>query len=299
MVIMVDDGTGNGIQIPSIMISKTDGERLIEKYKTLKADNTQIKLIVSFDMNRPDDRVEYDIWFSSSNDRGLDFIRDFKEYHDRLGKKALATPRYFSWACVNCDASIVDTDCFCDGKYCAIDENNLRVTGRDILHENLRQKCIYLNSRKNSQNDDQWWSYVTKAHSRCYDDFSEDCSKAIHKELGIDYDKTEECVNNSFSDEDHSTGDNTILADEQVAWNNHGAHFIPSVIINSVAYRGILDPENVFSAICNGFKDAQDECKGYVEQTLVETSTSKPVTFNWFIVVIIFLILLNVGMLLI
>jgi hypothetical protein len=31
-------------------------------------------------MEKPDNRVEYDVWFTSSSDRALDFISDFKEY---------------------------------------------------------------------------------------------------------------------------------------------------------------------------------------------------------------------------
>jgi hypothetical protein len=166
MIIMVDDGTGNGIQIPSIMIGKTQGEKLIESFKAQSLKNKQIQLVIKFEMNRPDDRVEYEFWFTSSNDRGLDFIRDFMPYHQKLGKKVLIIPRYFSWACINCDDSITESDCFCGGRYCAMDENNLRVSGKDILQENLRQKCIYENALKNNKIDTIWWTYVTKAHSR-------------------------------------------------------------------------------------------------------------------------------------
>lgn len=289
---MVDDGTGNGVQIPSIMIGKTDGEKLITKYSELASQKTIIQLILSFEINKPDDRVEYDIWFSSSNDRGLDFISDFRSYHEKLGKKVLMTPRYFSWPCVNCDTSITDEDCFCEGKYCAMDETNLRVNGKDIIHENLRQKCIYTNSMKKNQSDKAWWDYLALAHAKCYKDISEDCSKVVHAELKLDYDETEKCVNASFDNADHGLGDNAILNDEAQTWNTHGSHFIPAVIINSVAYRGTLDPENVFSAICNSFKDVQDECKAYVDS--IDEGSNDKVTFNWFIVVIIFLILLNI-----
>ena len=30
--------------------------------------------MAEFDMVKPDNRVEYDIWYTSSNDRALDFI---------------------------------------------------------------------------------------------------------------------------------------------------------------------------------------------------------------------------------
>jgi len=59
---------------------------------------------------------------SSSNDRGLDFIKDFHEFDSKLGKKAFMTPRYFTWSCINCDSSIIEADCVNDGKYCALDE---------------------------------------------------------------------------------------------------------------------------------------------------------------------------------
>jgi hypothetical protein len=296
MIIMVDDGTGNGIQIPSVMISKTDGEKLIAEYEKMEANGGYIKLRTTFDINNPDDRVEYDIWFSSSNDRGMDFIRDFEPYHKRLGDKTLMTPRYFTWSCENCDESITDVDCVSSGKYCAIDETNYSMTGKSIILENLRQKCIYLNAMKNKKDDSSWWNYVKKAHSRCYNDFTEDCSKEIHNELSINYAETIKCVDDSFASADHNVADNSILSLEAIAWENHGAHYIPSVIINSVAYRGILDPENVFSAICNGFKDVQDECRAYVEET--DTTVDDKVTFDWFIIVIIFLIILNIGLLL-
>mmetsp|Transcript_13401 Transcript_13401/g.15046 ORF Transcript_13401/g.15046 Transcript_13401/m.15046 type:complete len:164 (+) Transcript_13401:229-720(+) len=163
---MVDDGTGNGIQIPSILVSKTDGEFLITQYTELTASDKSIQLLTTFEINRPDDRVEYEFWFTSSNDRGLDFIRDFKSYHETLGAKVLMTPRYFSWNCISCDTSITETDCLCGGKYCALDESNLRIEGKQILMENLRQKCIYTNAMSKTKTDAAWWNYVTKAHSR-------------------------------------------------------------------------------------------------------------------------------------
>ncbi len=77
-VIMVDDGNGNGIRIPSMMISKKDGN-IIKKF--LLEDKRRIALMATFEMDKPDNRVEYDFWYTSSDDRALDFLRDFKENH--------------------------------------------------------------------------------------------------------------------------------------------------------------------------------------------------------------------------
>ena len=77
-VVMSDDGSGAGIRIPSMLISKKDGMKLIDFLQTASKEQIdQIQLMAVFDMTRPDNRVEYDLWFSSSNDKALDFIQDF------------------------------------------------------------------------------------------------------------------------------------------------------------------------------------------------------------------------------
>jgi hypothetical protein len=54
-------------------------------------------------MEKPDNRVEYDLWFTSSNDRALDFISDFKEYDAKFGEKVLFSPHYVFWKCPFCE----------------------------------------------------------------------------------------------------------------------------------------------------------------------------------------------------
>ena len=77
-IIMSDDGTGGGINIPSIMIGKTDGEKLLDFLNTATNEElSQVSIMIDFHQNKPDNRVEYDIWYTSSNDRALDFIYDF------------------------------------------------------------------------------------------------------------------------------------------------------------------------------------------------------------------------------
>jgi len=80
-IIMSDDGTGGGIRIPSMLIGKNDGKKLIDFVKRgSDQELDQTAIMAGFEMEKPDNRVEYDIWFTSSNDRALDFISDFEEY---------------------------------------------------------------------------------------------------------------------------------------------------------------------------------------------------------------------------
>lgn len=103
-VIMSDDGTGGGIRIPSMLIGKTDGKKLLDFLKRASDEEIeQTAIMAQFIMEKPDDRVEYDIWFTSSNDRALDFISDFKEHDSKFGEKVLMTPHYVFWKCTFCE----------------------------------------------------------------------------------------------------------------------------------------------------------------------------------------------------
>jgi len=79
-IVMSDDGSGGGIQIPSMLISNRDGNKLINFVRRQSdKEDSQAALIASFNIDHPDDRVEYDLWYTSSNDRALDFISEFQE----------------------------------------------------------------------------------------------------------------------------------------------------------------------------------------------------------------------------
>lgn len=48
--------------------------------------------------------------------------------------------------------------------------------------------------------------------------------------------------------------ENEILAEEKRYWNEYGAHFYPSIVINNRTYRGSFEPEAVFNSLCAGIK---------------------------------------------
>lgn len=103
-IILSDDGTGGGIRIPSMLISKKDGQKLISFISTATPEElAQIVIIASFDIDKPDDRVEYDIWYTSSNNRALDFIEEFAITDRELGESVLMTPHFIFWRCTYCE----------------------------------------------------------------------------------------------------------------------------------------------------------------------------------------------------
>ena len=59
---MTDDGRGYLIHIPSMIISKRDGEKLIDCFMNK---NSHIILSISLKIDNPDNWVEYDMYYSS------------------------------------------------------------------------------------------------------------------------------------------------------------------------------------------------------------------------------------------
>ena len=292
-VVMVDDGTGNGIFIPSAMMNKGPGNKIIEYFRNNNEEHTkQVKFVMGFKINNPDNHVEYDLLLSTYQDRALDFVSEFKPYHERLGKSVTMTPHYFSWPCFGCDDEIKKQDCYGNGKYCAVDYQDLMINGTQILDSNIRQKCVYKYSIEKTGSDSLWWNYVNKAHSFCYKDFTEDCSKAVHSRVGISWKDTQKCLENSFTNKGTADEDNTILGEDYEYWVEGGFSFTPAVIINDVRYKGDMAPDFVYEAICSGFNTPPDVCKSSL--LYEESIGSKHVTFNWFLFITIILVILNI-----
>jgi hypothetical protein len=111
-----------------MLINNKEGN-VLKEYLLENTDKNHVSLMATFNMDRPDNRVEYDFWYTSSDDRALDFLRDFKENHLQFGSDVLMTPHFAFWTCENCDDAILKRDCFGDGQYCAINEHNLNTTG--------------------------------------------------------------------------------------------------------------------------------------------------------------------------
>ena len=133
-VIMSDDGTGGGLKIPSMLISYTDGQKILDFMKNATfVELRAIVVLASFEQAKPDDRVEYDIWFTSSNDKAMDFIYEFASTDRELGDKVLMTPHYVFWKCNSCEQKYLDNDCYANGRYCAIEPGNDHIKGREVI----------------------------------------------------------------------------------------------------------------------------------------------------------------------
>lgn len=191
-VIMSDDGTGTGIKIPSLLIGKNDGELLKDffrkhgGYKYMRNDSEddseddkegkeqnydkkiieQAALSVKFKFPHPDNKVEYDIWYSSVEDKALDFIVDFQKYDQLLDQNVVMTPHFVTLDCPYCDTDYIEKDCYGEGKFCAVYQPNMNITGQKIIQEDLRQHCIHELYYKKDKSI--FWDYIKNAHADCH-----------------------------------------------------------------------------------------------------------------------------------
>lgn len=146
-VVMSDDGTGHGIRIPSVLISKKDGQKLID-FITNTASPDELKRLgaaVKFDLARPDNRVEYDVWFTPTNQRVMDFLQRFAKVDAAFHSLVLMTPHFVYGQCPagHCSEQYKKDNCYGDGKYCVHDNTNAAAKGKDIINESLRILCLY------------------------------------------------------------------------------------------------------------------------------------------------------------
>lgn len=130
-IVMSDDGSGAGIRIPSMLISKADGAKLVDFLKTASEEElSQVSFLADFSLKRHDgdNKVDYDIWYSSTSDVALDFIQDFMKIDRAFGAAVKMTPRFVFWECTDCDAETLDKHCFAGGNYCA--DSSTMLTGQ-------------------------------------------------------------------------------------------------------------------------------------------------------------------------
>jgi ribosomal protein S4 len=71
---MSDDGTGHSINIPSFIVKKKDADK-IKKFLTGK-DQQKVYIKAALEMVHPDNRVEYEFWYSTILDIDFDKLVD-------------------------------------------------------------------------------------------------------------------------------------------------------------------------------------------------------------------------------
>jgi hypothetical protein len=174
-IIMIDDGTGADVFISSILISRESGDHLLAILKSGRTDIEPIVLALEFKIENPDNRVEYDLYYSLGDTKALQIMKEMKPYHERLGATVYFTPHFV----VN-NVSYSMDECLFDGKYCmaVTDRDSIKSTGKELLAEVIRQKCIY-QMVKEDDNANKFFTYIENVVIYCNGTYTADCSLKV------------------------------------------------------------------------------------------------------------------------
>lgn len=152
----------------------------------------------------------------------------------------------------------ISKNCVSGGTYCAFDPSHAPgASGRDVVFESLRQKCIY----KMSLPD--YFTYIKVFYEKCFNSFTEQCSRAAVERTWVDWTQIQRCVDKSFhgSNKVSFLNDNDILADEKDKMKKLGTSNFPNIFINNILYKGSLSKFDILLSICSVLHDDVSECQ--------------------------------------
>lgn len=271
---MADDGTGRDISIPGVLISKKDGDKLKKFWNDNINDKDLLESIV-IEVNLDIEKksfVDFDLFFISDNEVVYRLLADFFKYYKDLENLIKFNAHYVTYQSSSFSKDMpyqhVD-DCYGGGRYCNSPGKFKTNSGRTIVRENIKQKCIYEHAYKKTHEPNLYWNYMDNFRILCLNNktgFTEDCSKQASSVSEIPELEIHNCMKQSFV-EDAKTGQefpllgkNTILEEENKARKTFKVSFIPAMIINGRNYYGSWTAENVFEAVCAGFLVKPDIC---------------------------------------
>lgn len=260
--IMADDGSGGDITIPAFLMFKVDANLIKEEVKDR---NGIVQVEMSWAMPNPDSKVEYELWTVPSEEVSKSFQMDWKDIAQKLGDHSSFTPHQYIYDGVKSRCHGADGRNLClnlctnNGRYCATDpDNDLEhgVSGAEVVTEALRRVCVWKYYGADDGVGTTYWDYIFQFLKRCdSDDFfaNKDCMSDVYKNAKIDGKRIESCMEDSGGVEGDSI--NTLLEKEVESASKRGVVVLPTMFVNTVALRGSLSTNTVFSAICAGFHE--------------------------------------------
>lgn len=268
-IVMADTSGARDIHIPSVLIPRAQGERLISATvsaqstgETKQSTEKQVVVMLLWDIPRSD-FVSVDFWMSSAATDTSFFLSQFAPYAAALGSELRFVPHY-SITQVSADQMYGSSRCLQtpQGYFC---DSQLSALGEVVVREDARQLCIWHTGAK-------YWEYVSSFFETCHPSrnknmetpFGDECANAVMKQVGIDSSRVDWCLSHmqppqcqdSSVRKSECASNFHILADQAAhqAWSPHALR------INGWRYSGPLEATVVLKTICQGFVNVPDIC---------------------------------------
>ena len=223
--------------------------------------------------------TEVDFFYVPSSPLTHRFVKMALEVKRRLKSKMLLNPVIFTVSSKSAD--FVNNNCVSKGEFCAYPPDNKgSLTGRDVMLEALRQKCIF------KTHADKFLAYLDKYFQSCVHKISNTCSQALMNKLDIDVSSVQSCFDHSFGKAESVQVDNVneILEDDRKIRKNLGVEQFPEFYINEIKYGGSLDVFDLLMSICStSVQEDSKECRDIDMAPELNESLSSIIIVNIFI----------------
>lgn len=288
-IIVADDGYGDTIHIPSILIAKDEGNKLIA------AVQQNPSVVVELKWSVPTNHiVDMDVWMSSASMESMKFMHKFAPKRRVLNEVMRFHPHYAVFSMPKDDPHVYHELCSDEtASYCAEDpDGSGLITGKMVLDEDVRQLCIHEETKLERMSRplqpgktypieyaEKYWEYVQEFLPNCpldaenaEDRFGPACAERLMARLGIDVDRVQKCM--------RETSEKKLKNErENPAWSPR------AVRINGWRYSGILEADLVTRAICAGFVTPPVECETLIrprDPTKIYTGEPVQSGVGWF-----------------
>mmetsp|Transcript_34065 Transcript_34065/g.81916 ORF Transcript_34065/g.81916 Transcript_34065/m.81916 type:complete len:544 (-) Transcript_34065:1716-3347(-) len=270
--IMANDGSGQDIGIPSMLIDKKHGQDIFD----VLGHSNHSTVVVEMAYHKPkyDYMVSLDVWHNPIDYHTIEFFKDWSVlenvFVDENSKSMLNFHSHSllldgtSLGCLG-EAHKNESACFdlCtnNGRYCHIPSQNNLIAGKDVVGEILRRECIH--KHYGSKDGATFWSYLSHFYKYCMDPnnpsyfHNHECIADAFSHSGIDTKIIDECM----ADTGALDGDVTNSALEATLQhqNEAGVFKSPTVMVNhdrALLWDGFT-AKNVLMALCDSYISGQ------------------------------------------
>jgi len=301
-IIMSDDGTGDDITIPAVLINKKQGDIIKQFFVDHSNDSAlinEIMLSINFYMPVVNDSTRIDVFYTSDQVKVYKLFKDFNYDQISLSEHDQIVPHFITPRSIYYNRSVEKSydHCVSSGKFCGIVPNDVNVTdGKVIVFEDLRQKCVYEYGKKNNRNL-LYFEYMVKFYDACIQvapaQFNEICANKVLKSQGLEPTDIQKCITDSFTDIDFiDLKPNTVLDQELKDKKLYNLVIYPGIMVNNRTFFGTWNAANLLEAACSGVKNKPKICE-VNKAALTNSTESKGLSGTVWFFIIFFLVVFN------
>ena len=300
-ILLEDDGSGSDIKIPVGLISLADG-RIIQNYIENNP-KSRIMVEINFQQKAPKKKIEFKLFFSSSELRAYELINNITKYIDRFSGQVDFIPIYVTHQSPVYDPENAkrELNCVSKGKYCYFPkETTIIQDGQRILLESLRQKCMYSISKDKIK---YYYEYLQTFYTNCLIEsenikFNERCAKETLDTLGYPITYLDDCVAESFGvnsllSSSYIDNENSIFKEDYNEILKYKLTSFPAAVVDDRPIEGIITESKIIISICKSVSVRPFFCTfmtGETDEHRIKMNRKK----TWIYILIIVVIIINI-----